>query len=90
MKITKKNIVRHELIGLKVKITSSPDPSQIGIEGTIIDEYKNLIVVKTDRGVKKIEKKYRIFHFSLPEGEKAVVNGSKIALRPEDRVKIWL
>lgn len=89
MRISRKNIIKHELIGLDVEIVNSPDPSQTGIKGTVVDETKNLIVIKTGKDLKKIEKKYRTFEFKLPSGERVRVNGNKIVSRPEDRVKIW-
>ncbi len=89
MKITRRNILKHELIGLHVKVVNSPDPSQTGIKGAVIDETKNLLVIRTEKGLKKIEKKYRTFEFKLPSGERVQVDGNKIVLRPEDRVKTW-
>jgi len=89
MRISRKNILKHELIGLDVEIVNSPDPSQTSIKGTVVDETKNLIVIRTEKDLKKIEKKYRTFEFKLPSGERVRVNGNKIVSRPEDRVKIW-
>ncbi len=89
MRISRKNILKHELIGLDVEIVNSPDPYQIGIKGTVVDETKNLIVIRTGKDLKKIEKKYRTFEFKLPSGEQVRVDGNKIVSRPEDRVKIW-
>ena len=49
--ITSKNLVNHELIGLKIKIKDSKNKSLIGKKGTIIDETKStfLIEEKNDR-----------------------------------------
>lgn len=45
------------LIGKKIKISSSPNKELIGITGEIIDETRNLFVIKTRKGIKKIIKK---------------------------------
>ena len=76
----------HELIGLKTKVVFSPDPTQIGISGEIIDETANILVIRTEKGIRRIPKKYRVFEFTL--GRKVIeLNGEDILGRPEERVK---
>ncbi|MHA1792766.1 MAG: ribonuclease P protein component 1 [Promethearchaeota archaeon] len=88
MPINKKNIIYHELIGLKVKITSSPCDSLAGLAGMVIDEtLNNLIIKKQDGSVKQILKKGNIFMFTLPDGEKIEVPGQYIIGRPWERLK---
>lgn len=87
MKITPKNLPRHELIGLKVKIVKSPNSSELGIEGVIIYETMNTLHVETKRGRKTIIKKDRLFQIWLPDGLKVTVEGNVILGRPEDRLK---
>jgi ribonuclease P protein subunit POP4 len=86
--ITPKNLIRHELIGLKLEIEKSKNKSQIGIRGKVIDETKSLLVIKTEKGIKKIEKTTSEFVFRLPDGRKVKVNGKRIAVRPEERIKL--
>jgi len=86
--ISAKNLVRHELIGLNVEITKSFNKFHIGLKGLVVDETKNLLVIETETGIKKIQKKGTCFIFTLPEGKRVKVEGSIIAKRPEDRVKI--
>lgn len=60
MSITPKNILKHELIGLEVKIDKSTSKSMEGLKGTVIDESYSTITMETKvkkRGRKKKTKK---------------------------------
>ncbi len=84
--IKPENIVRHELIGLRVKVYKARNRCLEGIEGIVVDETKNMLIVETKKGEKMIPKKGTIFHFYL--NDKVVeVDGDVIAFRPEDRIK---
>ena len=86
--ITPENIVRHELIGLKVKITSSTDQSNVGLEGKVVDESRNMLVIETKQGDANLPKEQNVFSFYLPKSRKWVsVDGKIIVARPEDRIK---
>ncbi|HKZ45630.1 MAG TPA: ribonuclease P protein component 1 [archaeon] len=85
--ITPKNIVRHELISLAVKIAKSTDPSQKGLKGKVIDESHNTLKIETTKGEKLIPKRNCIFIFTLPDKTKVQVDGSLLVSRPEDRIK---
>jgi len=87
MPITPKNIVRHELISLSLRIAKSTDPSQKGLKGKVIDESYNTLKIETGKGEKLIPKKNCIFIFTLPNKTKVQVDGSLIVGRPEDRIK---
>ncbi len=83
----KSDLPYHELIGLKTKVIFSPDPTQIGISGKIIDETANLLIIRTEKGVKKIPKDGRVFEFIIREKQVVELNGKNILGRPEERVK---
>ena len=51
------NILFHEWIGLKIKISESSQTSLKNISGKIIFETKNMLIVRTLNGIKKIPKK---------------------------------
>ena len=86
--ITPENIVRHELIGLKVKIYDSTDKGIIGVTGLIVDETRNMFIVNVGSEEKKIVKDQCVFSFFLPDIKKWVkVIGSILVARPEDRIK---
>ena len=87
MPITPQNLVRHELIGLKVKIKQSKNKSQIGLRGRVIDETYKILKIETNKGEKSIPKDITIFIFTLPNGTKVQVDGKVLVGRPEDRIK---
>ncbi len=85
---TKKNILYHTFIGLKAEIINSASPNLIGFKGEIIDETKNMIIIKTDDGeIKKIQKKPNIFRFYLEDNTMIDIVGSGILFRPHERPK---
>ena len=88
MKRKPQNIIFHELIGLRVEVVSHSDPSLIGIKGTIVDETRNTLIIKTPRGERKrILKLYGVFKLYLDDGVEVVIDGSSILGRPEERLK---
>lgn len=87
MPITPENLVRHELIGLKVKIAKSTDSTHEKIAGKIVDETYNTLKIETKEKEKIIPKKNTVFIFTLPNGVKVQVDGSLLVSRPEDRIK---
>ncbi len=86
--ISAKNLIRHELIGLRVDIVDSLNKFHVGIKGLVVDETKNLLIIETKKGIKKVQKKGTDFIFTIPNGKKVKVNGAIIAKRPEERVKL--
>ncbi|MCS7096991.1 MAG: ribonuclease P protein subunit [Candidatus Methanomethylicia archaeon] len=89
MTITAKNIIMHELIGLKVKVSECRNPSCIGIEGIVVDETMKTIKIKDKRDcrIKVIPKMNTKFIFETEIGELVEVDGNVILARPEDRLK---
>lgn len=86
--ISEKDLVRHELIGLKVEVIRAKNRYLIGIRGKVVDETKYLLVIETRKGEKKVLKAHAIFKFTLPSGKKVIVNGLALVGRPEERVKM--
>lgn len=80
-------LAKHELIGLKVRVAGSRNESQKGIEGTVIDETKNMLVISSQAGEKKVFKEQSIFIFTLQTGEEVTLEGERISGRSEDRLK---
>ena len=83
-----KNLIRHELIGLEAEVVDSTNKFQVGIKGMIVNETKNVLTIETENGLKKIQKKGTTFIFKISNGKKVKVNGNKIAVRPEERIKL--
>ncbi|ABL77894.1 ribonuclease P protein component 1 [Thermofilum pendens] len=88
MKITPKNILRHELIGLEACVVKSKNPSQVGICGLILDETYKTIVIGVPGGPKKrIFKAQVVLRIKLPDGKELLVDGAFLVGRPEERLK---
>lgn len=76
------NLHRHELIGLEVRVTGKSGLS--GLAGKVVDETRNLFLVESKAVIKKVPKKGNQFWF--PKYETSL-DGEKLLLRPEDRIK---
>jgi ribonuclease P protein subunit POP4 len=75
-------MTKEELIGKKIKIIESPNKSLKGIEGIVVDETKNMLVIECDDTVKKVVKDQCVFDIA---GKRVV--GKDITKRPEERIK---
>jgi len=79
-----------EIIGLRVRVVNATHPGYVGIVGRVVDETKNLLVVETPEGIKKLPKPNIVVEFELPDGELICVDGAEITVRPEERTKkLW-
>jgi len=83
--ITVDNITSHEFIGLHTEIVQSSNPQIIGLNGRIVDETKSMFKINTKNGTKSIAKSENSWKFSI-ENNDIVIDGSKIAKRPFDRI----
>lgn len=86
--ISSRNILRHELIGLDVLVSGASNPGQTGLSGRIIDETRNLLVIETPQGIKRVAKMHSIFRVSLPGRELVEIDGSVLVLAPEKRINL--
>jgi ribonuclease P protein subunit POP4 len=78
-----KSLVRGELIGLKIKVVDASNPALVGKEGEVVDETKDLLVIKKDDTTIKLIKD----QITLKIGDE-VVPGLMLCARPEERIKI--
>ena len=83
--ITTDNIASHEFIGLDTEIVQSTNPQIVGLNGRIINETKSMFTINTKSGSKYIAKSTNSWKFSV-EGKDIVVNGTRIAKKPFDRI----
>ena len=83
--ITADNITSHEFIGLNTEIVKSTNPQVIGLNGRIINETKSMFTINTEKGSKTIAKSTNNWKFTIG-GKEIVVEGTKIAKRPFDRI----
>ncbi len=88
--ITPRNVVSHELTGLHVLVVDAYNPLHTTICGQIIDETRNLLVILTRGGVKRVQKVGTVFRFTLPDGARVDVMGKVLAVQPERRINIRL
>ncbi|MBI4016048.1 MAG: ribonuclease P protein subunit [Candidatus Aenigmarchaeota archaeon] len=79
--ITEKNLINHELIGLKAEVAGK------GFSGEVVLETKNMLGIKAVNGIKRFPKLGTSFVFTLPNGKRVSVSGKKISSRAEDRIK---
>ena len=82
---TAANLRKHELIGLEVAVLRAADPSLVGVQGHVVDETRNTLVVEAGGREKSVPKEGTLFRFQLQGGVE--VDGDEILYRPEDRVK---
>ena len=83
--ITSHNLKSHEMIGLKTEITHSTNQKVIGLSGTIVDETKNMFMLKTQKGIKKLPKADNTWRFSL-KNEQKEIEGVYLSKRSFDRI----
>ena len=82
--MNKKDLMRMELIGLKTEVVSGGTFK--GIQGTVVDETRNTMVLSTPKGERTLPKKGNEFLFTY-KSERIAIPGSEILHRPEDRIK---
>lgn len=87
MPMMKRNIMRHELIGLEARVMDSSDHTLLGASGKVVDETRNMLVIEDGEKARKISKSNSTFLVILPDGEKVTVDGKKLVGRPEERVR---
>jgi ribonuclease P protein subunit POP4 len=80
-------LLKGELIGREVCLTKLSGGSTI--QGRIIDETKNTVVVKAKNQKKRLIKAIYAFEFEL-DGRKLRVDGKHFQKRPEERIKTKL
>ena len=85
--IKEDNLLRNELITLKVIITRSSNPLQEGIKGVVVDETKRMLVVADASKKRYISKECVIYGFTMPDGTFIEVDGKRLLGRPADRIK---
>lgn len=86
--ITPQNLVRHELIGLKVRVIAAKDAAKKGLAGAVIDETQKTLTIRLEKnGERMVAKRECAFEFELPDGRKVEVDGRMVFGRPEERIK---
>ncbi len=93
-------LVRHELAGLSVRVVDATHEGYVGIEGTVVDETANTLLVGRDSGVVQVPKAAATFEFAVPDDHEAeeagetgdvsyvVVEGERLVARPARRTEL--
>ncbi len=82
--IAQKNILT--LIGSEIKIVGSSDRSLKGLTGLVLDETKNMIIMRKNTRILKIPKKAVKIMFKQ-KSQRITVNGAQLIGLPENRIK---
>jgi ribonuclease P protein subunit POP4 len=82
-----RDVARGELIGLRVRIAASSDPSLVSREGLVVDESLRTLTVRWEDGREsRLGKPGTTFAFLVRQAW-VEVPGDAIEFRPEDRTK---
>ena len=79
--IESKNNLIHEFTGMKAQIIKSTNKQIIGQSGIIINETKNMFLLKTKFGLKQIPKSESTWKFITNRNE-ITINGNLLLKRP--------
>jgi len=82
-----KTISEFDLIGQNITITSSKNNEVVGINGKVIMETKNMIILDTENGQKNIPK--NICQLNNSDGI-IETDSSKISKRPHERLEMLI
>jgi len=77
-----KTSVTTEFIGKKIRVIGSTNKNVVGMTGIVADETKNLLVIDTQAGKKKLQKRGSVF-----EVDGIVTKGDTIEISPEEQNK---
>lgn len=72
-------MIKNTLIGMRIEIVDAQNKNLLGLSGKIIDETKNILVLETQKGIKKLIKS----QITLKIGTN-IIKGNHIIRRPED------
>jgi len=79
-------VIARDWIGLMVEVIESPNKSEVGIKGEVVDETQNTLKIMTEKGLKVVAKRGRTFRVWY-KGKIMRIKGDLINFRPEDRIK---
>ena len=75
-------IVRMPWLGRNLKVVESSDSSLLDVLGTVVNESRNMLVVRSRTGDRKISKS--VIKFTIDDSE--VIDGEAVRQRPENRI----
>ena len=67
------------LINYEIEVVNSSNENYIGIRGKVLDETKNMLIIKSPKGkILKIIKRGSVFKIKVNENEEFVIKGNKL------------
>ena len=75
-------IVRMSWIGRNLQVIDSSDSSLLDVAGTVVNESKNMLVIRSNSGDRKISKS--VIRFTIDGSE--TIDGHAVKHRPENRI----
>jgi RNase P/RNase MRP subunit p29 len=70
-----------------VEVLDAPDSTLVGLNGTVVDETLNTLVLRVQDGrARRVAKAHTVFALHTEAGRVAL-DGDRIRFRPEDRIK---
>ena len=76
-------IIHAEWTGKHVRVATAANPSQKGMEGVVVDETRNTVIIETEKGIKRVQKHGTVFEIDGHE-----VAGDEVLAAPEERIKL--
>jgi RNase P/RNase MRP subunit p29 len=73
---------REELIGRRARVVAATSSNYLGLEGTVVDETREMLRLRTAKGEPWVPKKCVTLEM---DGQR--LEGGEIRFRPEDRIK---
>lgn len=80
---TDNQIIHAEWTGKHIRVVTAANPSQKGMEGVVVDETRNTVVIETAKGIRRAQKHGTVFEI---DGHEVV--GDEVLAAPEERIKI--
>ena len=87
MALTAEALVRHELVGLGVRVVSASNPDVIDVSGEVVTETTRTLGIETDGQVSHVPKESATFEWTLPSGEVVRTAGERLLARPARRTE---
>ncbi|PSP62252.1 MAG: ribonuclease P [Halobacteriales archaeon SW_8_66_22] len=87
MALTAETLVRHELVGLDVRVVSASNPDVIDVSGEVVTETTRTLGIETDGQVSHVPKESATFEWTLPSGEVVRTAGERLLARPARRTE---
>ena len=75
-------VVRMPWLAKNLHVVESTDSTLLGLEGTVVNETRNMILVRTTDGENMLSKS--IIRFTIDDSE--IIDGQGVQQRPENRI----